>query len=304
MAREIMTKTRGYINKGMKVQVKPGKYVLAVSGGVDSIALLDLLFKINGIELVVAHFDHGIRKNSEVDRVFVEKLAIKYKLPFYFESGKLGLDASEAAARKARYKFLRNIKKQFNAEAIITAHHQDDVIETAIINLLRGTKAKGLSSLRSNQEITRPLLDMSKQEIIDYAKTHDLQWREDKTNQDQKYLRNYVRHNLAKKMTKPQKQELLSIIKSTSYITDETTRIIKNILPKNNQAKRADFIKLPHSVAAEFIAGWLKTEGLTVDKKTIERLVVALKSAKSGAKLDINKNCQFVLSKGTIILQK
>jgi tRNA(Ile)-lysidine synthetase-like protein len=288
----------------MKIQVKPGKYVLAVSGGVDSVVLLELLSKINGIELAVAHFDHGIRKNSIADRIFVEELSMKYNLPFYFEEGKLGPDASEADARNARYSFLSKVKNKFNAVAIITAHHQDDVIETAIINMLRGTKAKGLSALKSTDELIRPLLDVSKQKIIAYAKSHNLEWQEDESNEDQKYLRNYVRHTIAKKMTEQQREELLSIIKSTSLISDETAGIIKNILPINKQIKRAEFINLPHSVAGEFLAGWIKSEGLMVDKKTIERLVVALKTVKSGAKLNINKNCWFLLSNDTIKLQK
>lgn len=294
----------------MNVQLKPGKYVLAVSGGVDSVVLLSLLkhksivSKDSPWKLTVAHFDHGIRADSGKDRLFVEKLAKEYQLAFYCEEGNLGINSSEAKARAARYRFLRKIKQQTKSDAIVTAHHQDDLIETAIINLLRGTKAKGLGSLKSTDEIIRPLLGFSKQQLIDYAKKQKLQWREDATNQDQKYLRNYVRHNLTAKVTDKQRKQLLEIINSSQITTAETADIIKKLLPKNNQYKRVDFVNLPHSVACELTAVWLKSEQLAVDQKTIERLVVGLKSAKNGGKLDINKNCQFLVGKGIIKLQK
>jgi tRNA(Ile)-lysidine synthetase-like protein len=160
----------------MKIQVEPGKYVVAVSGGVDSVVLLDLLRMYPGVHVVVAHFDHGIRDDSHLDRAHVQTLAQRYQLPFVYDKGRLGPGASEADARTARYDFLRKAQVASSADAIITAHHQDDVLETAIINLLRGTGRKGLSSLTSGEGIIRPLLEVPKSEIIDYAKRHRLQY--------------------------------------------------------------------------------------------------------------------------------
>lgn len=157
---------------------KPGKYVVAVSGGVDSMALLDLLQAHGDYELVVAHLDHGIRSDSGEDRQLVEQAAEAVGLPFFYKEAKLGAGTSEAAARKVRYAFLNKIKTKQGAAAIITAHHQNDVLETAIINIIRGTGRKGLTSLGSN-EIVRPLLNVSKAALIQYAKKHNLQWRED-----------------------------------------------------------------------------------------------------------------------------
>src|SRR4051794_16456164 len=131
----------------MKIYVGPGKYVVAVSGGVDSVGLLDLLRMDPGVKLTVSHFDHGIRDDSHLDRAHVQALARRYQLPFVYDKGALGPGASEAEARTARYQFLDNVKTKTGAHAIVTAHHQDDVLETAIINLLRGTGRKGLSSL-------------------------------------------------------------------------------------------------------------------------------------------------------------
>ena len=146
----------------MKLNIKPGTYIIAVSGGIDSVVLLDILSQIHDSRFIVAHYDHGIRVDSGEDRMFVASLAEKYGLPFYSEEGKLGASASEALARDKRYAFLRKIMGQTNADAIITAHHEDDALETMILNYMRGTGRRGMGVLRSNNEIVRPLLSVSK----------------------------------------------------------------------------------------------------------------------------------------------
>ncbi|HEX4662447.1 MAG TPA: tRNA lysidine(34) synthetase TilS [Candidatus Saccharimonadales bacterium] len=169
---------------------------MAVSGGVDSIVLLDLLRRQPGLQLIVAHVNHGIRDGSaERDAEFVRQVAAKLELPFELHTAQLGPDASEETARVTRYNFLRLICKKYQA-TLVTAHHQDDLIETMIINLLRGTGWRGLTSLRSTASVRRPLLGRTKKEIIAYATTHQLRWFDDETNDDRTYLRNDVRHRL------------------------------------------------------------------------------------------------------------
>ena len=146
----------------MKLELEPGVYVVAVSGGVDSMVLLDLLRRQKDLKLVVAHLDHGIRSDSDLDRQLVQQVASKHGLAFVYNTAQLGPGASEALARKARYNFLRRVQLATNATAIVTAHHQDDLIETAILNLLRGTGRKGLSSLGDDKHLRRPLLHVSK----------------------------------------------------------------------------------------------------------------------------------------------
>src|SRR3989344_5293986 len=113
-------------------------YIVAVSGGVDSVVLLDMLIKQKEHNLVVAHFDHGIRVDSDADARFVWELAKKYELSFEVRREELGDAASENTARSHRYAFLRDIAKKYSA-TIVTAHHADDVVETIAINLTRGT---------------------------------------------------------------------------------------------------------------------------------------------------------------------
>ncbi|HUC95681.1 MAG TPA: tRNA lysidine(34) synthetase TilS, partial [Candidatus Saccharimonadia bacterium] len=183
--------------KEVGLNLKPGKYIIAVSGGIDSVVLLDLLSKKTGLKLIVAHFDHGIRSNSKQDRLFVEELSKDYKLPFHYKSVQLGKDASELVAREARYSFLFEICESEQALGVITAHHKDDVIETAIFNLIRGSGRKGISSLDSSGKLRRPLLKITKDEIMAYAKQNDIVWREDQSNKDLKYSRNLIRHKLS-----------------------------------------------------------------------------------------------------------
>lgn len=286
----------------MNLNVKPGKYIVAVSGGVDSMVLLDILQRMPGMDLVVAHFDHGIRPDSAEDRQLVEQVAANYDLPFVYATGRLGATASEATARTARYEFLEAERTKARAGAIITAHHQDDVLETAIINMLRGTGRKGLSSLGSNKEILRPLLGLNKQQLRDYATEHNLQWREDSTNQDTTYLRNYIRLNLLASMSAEDKQKLLSHVNTASLLNQDIDQLLQGQL-QSDVIDRQWFISLPHVVAREVMAGWLRNHSQTFDSKNIEKLVVSAKTLAPGKQASVTKKTNLIVSKDRLALQ-
>lgn len=217
---------------------------MAVSGGVDSVVLLDML--VNGhidlpdAEFVVAHFDHGIRENSADDARLVSELAQRYGLPVEIERVELGPDVSEEKARDERYKFLQKSRKKHKASHIITAHHRDDLIETAIFNLSRGTGWRGLASLKSTDGILRPLLYLTKEDLYSHARKHQLNWSEDITNQDEAYSRNYVRRSLIPKATSIDptfKARMNDIISKVQFLQEEIDLQIKGILA---QAKLDD----------------------------------------------------------------
>ncbi len=202
------------------------RYVVAVSGGVDSVVLLHQLLQDPELELIVAHFDHGIRDDSHDDALFVEGLAKKHGLTFETKREELGKQASEELARDRRYAFLRDVAKRYDAQ-LVTAHHGDDAVETVAINLTRGTGWRGLAVLDS--DVVRPLLGMSKQDIIDYARTHSLTWHEDSTNASDAYLRNRVRRKTTQ-LTGDTKRELLGLrlhqLSSKKEIDAEVHRLI------------------------------------------------------------------------------
>lgn len=194
------------------------KYIVAVSGGVDSVVMLDMLVASGEHELIVAHYDHGIREDSSDDATLVRSLARRYGLVFESSEGMLGASVSEADARESRYTWLTSIKEKHGAAAIMTAHHEDDVIETMIINLIRGTGWRGLISLRNSETLIRPLLSWSKIKIVSYALEHNLEWHDDSTNDDIRYLRNYVRYRYVQRLSLSERARWLAINTTTQII--------------------------------------------------------------------------------------
>jgi tRNA(Ile)-lysidine synthetase-like protein len=286
--------------------LSPGTYVVAVSGGVDSMVLLDLLAKQKGLKLIVAHYDHGIRADSVEDRKLVQAAAKKYGLQFVYDQGHLGQYVSEAKARAARYSFLLRVQAAAAAKAIVTAHHEDDLLETSVLNLIRGTNRRGLSSLKSSPGLLRPLLHMPKQSLINYARLQKLSWREDSTNQDTRYLRNYVRHKVMPKFTLGARQELLGHSKKLHDLNHELDHLLANHLHIQAHAQKLDrhwLVSLPHVVAREVVGFWLKNAGKTIDSTTLERLVRAIKTYKVGKQADVDSQHLLAIEKDYVTLQ-
>ncbi len=286
---------------------------MAVSGGVDSITLLHALWynyrpSATNYQLVVAHFEHGIRLDSNEDRLFVESLAKDYGLQYVYEEGHLGPDCSEARARTARYEFLQKVAKQNAAQGIILAHHQDDLLETAILNMLRGTGRKGLISLSSRGNLIRPLLDVPKQAILDYAALHQLKWCEDTTNSDTRYRRNHVRLNLIPKFSDSDKAKLITIINDLRVSNIEIDELVADFIAKNIEADVIDrklFNSLPVEVAKEVMASWLRTNEVTnMDGLMISRLVEGCKTLTTGKQMDIDKNHYLKVNRTTLALMQ
>jgi len=269
-------------------------YVIAVSGGVDSVVLLHKIVsrlastpKKSQPEYVVAHFDHGIRGDSYKDAELVKKLAKQYGLKCEVGKGNLPANVSESDARDARYTFLRKIKNRHQAEKIITAHHQDDVLETMIINILRGTGPRGLVPMQNSPDILRPLLNSSKKALLEYARKNNLVWHEDSTNADDKYLRNYIRIHIMPELYGG-REKLLHINHKLADIISEIDIRIPLLLPKNNSMSRSGFVVLPYIVRKEVFKAWILRHGVTdVDKKMIEKGVVAIATLVPGKKINI-----------------
>jgi tRNA(Ile)-lysidine synthetase-like protein len=287
----------------MEIKVPAGKYILAVSGGVDSIVLLDLLAGKPGIDLVVAHFDHGIRPESVKDEELVATTAKRLNLAFEAGYGRLGSKASEDTARQARYRFLEQIQDKYKANAIITAHHQDDLIETAILNILRGTGHRGLAAISSNERIVRPLLSYPKTDILAYAKANKLKWYEDASNKKEVYLRNYIRNSLLSGMTIRQRQHLISNIDkvaNNSSILDAQIAKISHDIYQDYTVSRSEFAALPAELGNEMIIHWLRElKVLDFDRPTVNRLNVALRTSRAGTLHPVKDDLKIKISQKT-----
>lgn len=259
------------------------KKILAVSGGIDSVVMLHL-FK-DDPDVIVAHFNHGIRPNSVDDRDFVGELAKKYDKLFFTKDAHLGAGASEDAARKARYDFLIELAKEYDGE-IYTAHHSDDLIESVVINLLRGTGWRGLAAL-NDKRIVRPLLDWSKSDIYKYASKNNLHFRLDQTNSDEKYLRNRVREHL-KGISAEQKQKLKELALRQRSIADEIDELIGGLAQKNIYSK--DITKLDDDIAQEILRFILAGVGISQTRPQLGRALGAIRNYAPNKKFPLNKD--------------
>lgn len=266
-------------------------YVFAVSGGVDSVTLLDMHANRTDITIIVAHFNHGIREDADKDADFVRQLAENYKLTYMEEKQQLGQTASEEQARNARYKFLDKVKKQYKADMIVTAHHADDVVETMILNIIRGTGWKGLCSLRDTATVRRPLLEMRKSEITNYAHTHHLSWREDATNQETLYTRNYIRHHIIPKINH---DEWYQLYRSQGALLNEIEKEVSQL----TSYKRYDYIMWSSEVAIEMLRS---LTSLTYPQAA--RALLAIKTAKPNAKIEVGNKTQLRFTRDSFIVE-
>jgi len=181
--------------------------LVAVSGGADSVALLDILAQLEDLQLhlVVAHLNHGLRgAASDADELFVSGLAHQYGLPFVVRRADVAALAKasrlslEDAGRRARYDFFAETARDHGATSIAVAHHLDDQAETVLIRLLRGAGGSGLRAMASGSGamVKRPLLAVSRGELEQYLRFRGLSYRTDATNADTAILRNSIRHEL------------------------------------------------------------------------------------------------------------
>ncbi|GMQ26169.1 tRNA lysidine(34) synthetase TilS [Algoriphagus sp. oki45] len=179
---------------------KEGRYLLGFSGGVDSVCLAHLLWK-SGIPFEIAHVNFQLRgEESEQDAEFSARISDEWGIPFHLHHGNTQKIAEEKgisiqmAAREIRYDFFEKIRAQNHLQGIFLAHHEDDQLETIFLNLLRGTGIEGLYGMAEKKGwLIRPLLSFSKENLLEYAKSNQLEWREDSSNAKSDYKRNKLR---------------------------------------------------------------------------------------------------------------
>ena len=289
------------------------RIAVALSGGLDSVVLLDTVCKAqakNSLTHIYAfHIHHGLQKQADDWLIFCKKLAKKYKIHFDFRllhlTGSQEQGNIEARARAGRYEALTDLCIEYGIEDLLLAHHQNDQAETVLLQLLRGAGVAGAAAMPSNRQLDskqgkitlwRPLLDQSKKELKAYAKEYKLQWIEDPSNQDSKYRRNAIRKTIIPALEKIQPEAIANLARSAGLLSEAQTLLDrlamqdgKTILLKNGiELKQLiELAKKDLPAANNLLRYWLKTNGLTMPSQ--ERLAAwwrDLNTVKAGAQLE------------------
>jgi tRNA(Ile)-lysidine synthase len=239
-----------------KLLTRQQTIIVGVSGGIDSVVLLDVLAELRSawhLKLIIAHVNHGLRKKeSDGDERFVKSLGEKYSIHCYSKKFNTRAEMKQAklsiqeTARNIRYSFFGNLKKSLNADLIATAHTASDNAETVLLNLFRGTGIDGLSGIpihRNDEHIVRPLLFAQREEIAAYAKSRKLQWREDSSNKKEDYKRNFIRLQLIPILKKNVNASIIETLNHESqifhsaadFINGAAERSIKTIIQKSER---------------------------------------------------------------------
>ena len=285
-------------------------YLLAVSGGVDSMVLADL-FQVSGFDFHIAHINYHLRnEDSNLDQKLVSDFCEKHKIPFHLyevsENDNQPENSIQNWARELRYRFFREIQEKENLDYIVTAHHLNDQLETFIINLSKASGIRGLSGIPQNENgIIRPLLGFSKNEIYDFAKENEIEFREDQSNQKTDYLRNKIRHHIVPELEKINPDFLTNFSKSINYINQAKDFINQSVEDKieilkiNSSENQVVIDKENFSQESELVRyEILKRFGFT-DENEMQKVL----TAQTGSSF-FNSEFQLIINRNELIFEK
>ena len=294
-----------HINKEFNFLNK-SKLLIAVSGGVDSMVLVDLFKKLK-YNITIAHCNFKLRnEESDLDEVFVRTYALENSIPFYFKEfvTKLPKQSLQMAARTLRYNWFYDVLKKEKLDYLLTAHHLDDSLETFILNLSRASGIEGLTGIKNlNDIIARPLLIFSKNQILNYAKNNNIHWREDSTNIKDDYQRNLIRNKVIPHLKKihpnflEQSRKTMKFLSQSNNLINDYIKIIK----KNNFMVNEDEIVISKTFLKEnqnIVFELFKDYGFKYSNQIIE-----LCNANSG-KLIESINYTLLSNRSNLILKK
>jgi tRNA(Ile)-lysidine synthase len=234
------------------------RILVGVSGGPDSVALIHTLYALRhglGLQLYIAHLNHGLRAQATVEQSYVKALAKKLGLPLFTKTISLqkSKGSLEEKAREARFKFLIETAKKIKAQGIALGHHQDDLAETILMRLLRGTGPTGIKSILPKRKINgvtilRPLLETNRHAIKKFLKGKNIKFYTDASNLNKTFLRNKIRLDLLPMLEKTYnphiKKALVHFSQSVSliydYLKNQAEDVLKSLLSKNK--RRSDIV--------------------------------------------------------------
>jgi len=282
-------------------RIKPfKKVVVGVSGGADSVVLAHALKKL-GYEIIIAHLNHQLRgAESDADEKFVKDLAKDWGVFYSVKMGFIPKEGNlENNARKVRYAFLEDVRKKYNADYIAVGHHLDDQIETVLMHMVRGSGLRGQIGIKYQKDkLIRPMLDIKRSEVLDYAKKNQIEYRMDESNNDLSYNRNFWRHLVTPYL----KNKMPDLYKKITDINKKASTRLKNVSKKaddwskkyfiDSSFKRAQFNRLAEHIKVEILIQMLGAKDLY--GTTLSRLVDFTKFGQSGKKLEVKDKVFFI----------
>lgn len=288
--------------------------IVGFSGGHDSMCLLDVLFKISletNIKLVAAHFNHNWRGlESKLEQDVCRKFCEERKINFYTKTASLNMKQSEAVARAMRYDFFDKAMSECGGDALLTAHNKNDNAETILYRVIKGTGVIGLKGIAEKRDyIYRPLLDITRDEIDNYCLENGLIPNDDSSNENVKYKRNFIRHNLLPLATEINENvidalaSLSRIATDESNIVDEYMQYVKSVVMINEGIATEKYMILSPSVKRRLIYDLITSANLDYDSNKIYSLYEFIEqniNSGSGVKTSLSTGLWLYVSSRTI----
>lgn len=274
--------------------------ILAISGGIDSMVLLDL-FKKNNFNVVICHVNHNQRKESAIEEEYLRNYAKNNNIPFeLFDYHPKDKSNFQAVAHQKRYEFFYDVAKKYNSKYILTAHHKDDLAETIVLRLITGSNLYGYAGISKetilkDKFIYRPLLDFSREEINEYALINNIKYFEDSSNSKNDYLRNRIRHNIMP-LLKLENPNILDNLANYSSILKDSFNHIRNesisyLECNNNKIKVSTFVLLDVAIQKDIICYMLEQVKVNISYKIIEQILSL--TNKANATISLSNNYSF-----------
>ena len=290
-------------------EYKTETFLLAISGGADSMVLLHLCKSI-GLKVEVAHVNYKLRTiDSDKDQQIVSQICQQNDIPFHLyevsEKDNQPTNSIQDWARILRYDFFRKIQQERNLDFLITAHHLNDQLETFIINLSKASGIKGLSGIPANEnDILRPLLEFSKKEIYAFAEENKIEFREDLSNQKNDYLRNKIRNEIVPKLVEVNDNFLTNFAKSISYLNQTKNFVDEKVveIEKEILINKRDYLIINKNLflnQSDFIQFEILRKFGFTEVKEIEKI----KKAKVGKKF-ISREFQLTIDREIFLIKK
>ena len=280
------------------------KLILAVSGGVDSMALLAMY---THADIVVAHVDHGTRKSSAEDADFVRRKCQELGVKFYETKLELGEGVSEELARKKRYEFLKTIQEK-EGGTLCTAHHLDDVLESIAINLIRGTDWRGLTPFYDD-ELVRPFIisRMWKRNVLKFAGEQKICFRQDPTNYETNYLRNRVREKMVE-LDETARVDIIELFEKQNKLRGKIEKLVtdlaKQTIVGKNFHKKELFLTADEKVAIEILREICLMHDYSLTRKQLRDFLAAIKTYAPHKKFNLPKNHFVTILKNYIMFEE